>query len=347
MRRRNRSRVAAACSAYGLLIGTVLLFGLSCSAPASVPAQSPGSRLADEIGRLDTLAAELEKAELPASLKGIPKPAATSLDRPKAASSDLVRLYRLRDPFISFETFAFVAANAGAAADLESFERLWNSSEARFAAPRSAGGTNSLLEGLEQAAGNRAERLYRASVAYAKIDSPSSGLYYLAEAIGNQKFREFVASLDLPDAEAGGKIDREAVSLALDSMEAETLKEFGGDPGANSMIPVSVRLKEARELFDAGSLEGAALLLIESRLALSMRTRAEDAAAPSPAANPPARSDGIHSLLVALLESEGPPLSTLVRNDLIPLYDSLAVDRELATAAPASTTVTLVRWPYT
>ena len=52
-------------------------------------------------------------------------------------------------------------------------------------------------------------------------------------------------------------------------------------------------------------------------------------------------------MLLSLLEGEEASLSAVVRNDLIPLYDSLALDRNASPSAPALVTVTLVRWPYT
>ncbi len=343
MKRKNLKDVAPACVVYA----SILLGAISCSAPAIQPPRSLTSQLDAEIARLDGLVVEHESAELPGVLKGVPKPAATSLDRPKAASSDVLRLYRLRDPFTAFETFSFIAANADASADLESFERLWKSSEARFETSIPDDATHSLQRGLVQAAGNRAEKLYRASIAYAKIDSPSSGLYYLAEAHGNLKFRDFVASLDLPAHKTGAQINRESLGLAIDALEDETVKVFGDDPGANSMIPVSVRLKEARELFGAGLLEGSAILLIESRLALSTRPGVRDAGITPAEEGHPASSDGVRSMLVAMLDTEEAPLATVVRNDLIPLYDSLALDRKASPSAPSLVTVTLVRWPYT
>lgn len=345
MRRADMKNVATAYSVYGLLLVSVLPGALSCSAPAMQPARSLASQLEDEIARLDGLVTELQKAELPDSLNGVPKPASASLERPKRASSDLVRLYRLREPFIAAEAYSFIAENAQASANLETIERLWKSSESRFETSIPDDPAHALQRALVQAAGNRAEKLYRASLAYAKIDSPSSGLYYLAEAYGNLRFRDFVASLDLPDA--GASINRESLRLALEQLEQETLKTFGADPGANSMIPVSVRLKEARELFNSGLLEGSALTLIESKLALRTRAVPEDAGRSSAAGIEEQSSDGIRSMLLSLLEGEEASLSAVVRNDLIPLYDSLALDRNASPSAPALVTVTLVRWPYT
>jgi hypothetical protein len=50
----------------------------------------------------------------------------------------------------------------------------------------------------------------------------------------------------------------DALRDALEALERETVAAFAVDPASPAMIPVSARLKEARELLERSSLDAAA-----------------------------------------------------------------------------------------
>src|SRR5207253_8662714 len=103
---------------------------------------------------------------------------------------------------------------------------------------------------------------------------------------------------------------------AIEAMETDMLRTFEKDPGAPAMIGVSVRLKEARELLDRGSLSGATLLLLEAKLAYGRATVSP--ASPSHASTPAAElpKDSMAELWAA---SDNP----VAIHDVVPFYVSL------------------------
>jgi hypothetical protein len=198
-----------------------------------------------------------------------------------------------------------------------------------------------LQRALVESAATRAERLFRASLPYARASAPFSGVYYLGEAEGNRKFRDFVQSLRGSDVAEPGP-SRERLRAAIDALEHDTLKVFGGDVTNQKLVAVSVRLKEANELLDAGRLDGATLLLLEARLALSRRG---DRLAADAGAEPAKGS--VVSMLEAWAADEEAPVAELVRADVMPFLGSLLRPAGAARRGPSAVTVTLVRWPYT
>ena len=187
----------------------------------------------------------------------------------------------------------------------------------------------------------RAGRLYHASLPYAKAAKPWSGIYYLGEAEGNLRFRDFVLSIAEDSAERGPS--RESVASRLETLERDTVKFFGNDVTNQQVVPVSVRLKEAHELLDAGRVDGATLLLVEARAALSRRGGPRGT---YPAQKP--RGGSIVSLLYAWAEDEQEPMSAALREEVLPFFGVLFDPASPAKAERAAqVTVTLVRWPYT
>lgn len=286
-----------------------------------------GARLKTELDRLEAAVVKLDSASLPEGLQSGVKTNRDSLARARATASPLLRLYRLRDPFISIAALTFVSSNKPSGEDLQRFQELWKSRLPRFESRQEAAKAPVLQSALHQAAANRAEKLFRASLPYAKVSSPVSGLYYLGEAEGNLAFREFIASLPV------GKAERENqrpelgnVNRKLNEIDNETVKTFGSDPAGRTMIPVSARLKEARELADRKWADGASLLLLEARLYLS---RQKPKAEGSPAVNPETEVGGqsMPGLLEAMAREESPETGNLIRADLMPLYTSLLRSR--------------------
>jgi hypothetical protein len=189
---------------------------------------------------------------------------------------------------------------------------------------------------LVQRAANRAEKHYWAALPYGRADSPASGLYYLGEAEAQRSFGDFVSTLDLPAGkppEGETALDPGALQAALEGLEGEIGKSFAADPSTQSLNGLSARLKEARELFERGSREGAALALLECRLELNRQRGAGTAE--------PALAQAAEGSLLAPFRAV--PASA----DVVPFYRSLFRSQPLAAAASKAVTVTLIRWPYT
>lgn len=313
---------------------------LGCGAAPS-PAQSD-DKVAREIARLESALVELEAADLPQDVRGLIPAHRDALARTKRATVREYQLYRLRDPFVGIETLSFVAREKAAGQSVERFAALWGSQRSRFEAkPQDARG--SLLErALIESATSRAGRLFRASLPYAKASAPFSGVYYLGEAEGNLRFRDFVRSVATNGASENSPA-RARVATMLEELERTTVAFFGTDITNQALVSVSVRLKEARELLDAGRVDGAALMAMEARAALSRR------GGPAATVSAEARREGsIAALLAAWAEDEEAPMRDALRRDVMPWNGALFLEApQTGRARPAEVTVTLVRWPYT
>ena len=274
---------------------------------------SVGTRVAQEMARVDASLKASERATLPAEMQEMPKAYREALEKARAAQSPELRLYRLRDAAIGADLLTFFVGHRDAAGkDLAPLTKLWSERRAAFERPVEPLRGPLLQRALAESSRNRAEKLFRARLPYAKVSSPFAGVYYLAEAEGNRHFAEFVESL--PGRKRGASPRADRVEAALRTLEQETLAAFGGDPTAPKMIPVSAKLKEAREQLDRGFVDGAALSLVEARRQFN---RGKDDTLPAS---------------LAALAAEPQPSAPQV-----------AVKKVL----PSSVTVTLVRWPYT
>lgn len=307
---------------------------------AGCRAAAPVDPVPQELDRLSALLTRIEADNPPAALKETFAPNRAAIERVRKTTSPQLRLYRLRDAYVGVGTAAFVAAQKDAAANGDKFLALWSAQPVRTVA--TPAGMPLLHASLVQSSANRAEKLYRASLPYGKADGPFSGAYYLGEAHANAAFAQLVASLD-----AGGlDTDKDEqppnakmLQNALDAMETEMLGAFGKDPAAPAMISVSVRLKEAQELLDRGSLAGATLMMLEARLMYGRATAPEVKGVVAPPADLPKDS------MAELWRASDNPLAA---RDVLPYYVSL---RKQTAAAPAVAAqrvkVTLIRWPYT
>lgn len=314
------------------LLFAALLFASAC-ANADVP---------KELDRLDAALTKIASASLPEELKGLVDVHRQSIERVRKAPSSEYALYRLRDAFIGVETLAFVAREIEAAQSVENVEKLWKASRARFeAAPPRPRGT--LLErALIENAQTRAERLFRASLPYAKASAPWSGVYYLGEAEANLRFRDYLVQKSAAaSSEKSPTFDR--LVAAVDATERDTLAFFAGDVTNQGVIAVSVRLKEANEMLDAKRLDGATLLLVEARLALSRRGGPQ----PALSAKIPEASGSMRAALDAWADDEASPMKEKIRAEVVPFFASLLLPAPARKTPPASVTVTFVRWPYT
>jgi hypothetical protein len=308
----------------------IVMLGISGCRAASAADPVP-----EELDRLSALLAKIETDGAPAALKETFAPNRAAIDRVRKTTSPHLRLYRLRDAYVGVATAAFVAAQKDAAANGDQFLALWSAQPVRTIA--TPAGMPLLHASLVQSSSNRAEKLYRASLPYGKADGPFSGVYYLGEAHANAAFAQLVASLDAREDEQPPRAN--VLRNALEAMETEMLGAFGKDPAAPAMIGVSVRLKEAGELLDRGSLAGATLMILEARLMYGRATAPEVKGAVAPPADLPKDS------MAELWRASDNPIAA---RDVLPYYGSL---RKQVAAAPAMAAkrvkVTLIRWPYT
>lgn len=329
----------------------LLALSTACFA-ATAPSELERARFDGEIQRLAASVKTLETTLDREDLRGAIPSLGEALDRSQVASAPELRLYRLRDAFVGIETLTAYAANAGAVSDLASFDTLWTKRRAQFEPMPPVDTTRpQIIVALAESAANRASRLYFASRSYARASGPLDGLYYLAEAEANLRFRTFVELSQGFDHQQQTRPSKAALTIALEDLESLTLRLFDVDQASPTAIPVSVRLKETRELLDQGRLEGATLMLLESRLALSKRTGKPATPGEKPSVQTAADGQALHgtlrSLWVAMAREDTSGASPLVRKDVLPLHDALLLPAPERRRANASVKITLVRWPYT
>jgi hypothetical protein len=292
-----------------LLLAVMLLLS-ACRASAEEDALLTDARVMQEVERLAAVQAKLAAGGVPDVVKESVAANAQALDRVGKAASPQLRLYRLRDAFIGIEAVSFVAEQKDAAQSVDTLNALWKARPTQAVA--TPAGAPLLHAALVEQASNKAEKLYRASLPYGKASGPFSGVYYLGEAHATAAFGRFVASLGVQAAEDAPKAG--ALEKAIEGLETEMLRVFEKDPAASAMIGVSVRLKEARELFERGSLAGATLLLLEARLSYGRNTAPEMAADVKPPADLPKDS------MAELWRTSDNPVAI---RDVLPFYVAL------------------------
>ncbi|HVE70109.1 MAG TPA: hypothetical protein VNI54_01975 [Thermoanaerobaculia bacterium] len=307
---------------------------------AAFAADSPLDR---EIARLEETLNAVKPDDVPADARGLFDAHRTALERARRATPEEYRLYRLRDAFVGIETLAFLARHKDAHESLDAFTKLWEKSRARFDVREKLPAGTLVERGLSESAATRAERLFDASLPYARASKPWSGVYYLGEAEANLRFRDFVESIANAEVQEGPP-SRRRVAAMLDQLEQLTLKVFGADVTNQNLVPVSVRLKEARELLAAGRVAGAVLLAIEARAALSRR------GGPGGTYPEVAKHEGsIAALVEGWAKDEEAPMNVALRTEVAPFFDAMYAGEAKPRSAPktARVKVTLVRWPYT
>ncbi|HEX9984089.1 MAG TPA: hypothetical protein VGF69_12545 [Thermoanaerobaculia bacterium] len=137
-----------------------------------------------------------------------PKATVTQIAAVRAAKTAELRLYRLREAFVSVETAAFLSAHPAAGNDMASLEALWKQQAPKITRDDAV---RPLLHAARiEAATNRGRKLYDASLPYGKASGPGDGLYYLAEALANLKFAEWMISQRSHGDEEQGPTPEEA-----------------------------------------------------------------------------------------------------------------------------------------
>jgi hypothetical protein len=282
-------------------------------------------RLAKEIARLDSVLKSLDTPSLAQDARPMLDGNRSLLNHARSTANPSLRLYRLRDAAIGIDTLNYILGHKRDESDMKRVQALADAvrpSIDKQLAPMSA---PALQHALRQVAANRAQKLLRASIPYGKASGPANGLFYIGEAEGNRRYRDFVESVPLGNT-SEARPNPAAIASTLKRLDSAALAVYDKDPTGRAAAALSATLKEARELADRGMLEGAALLMTEAQ-----RTAAV------PVANA-VHTDSISSALQA---------SETVPKDVIPLYASLFANTTAERNIPKNVTVTLVRWPYT
>ena len=317
------------------------------SPPPAEPAAEGGGAtlaLAREIDRLEALAAQLEKGEVPKMVEGLLGQSKEILARAEKANSPLLKAYRLRYAMVGIEGIRFAVEHKSSAETFEAMQKLWGEHRAHFARKDLTRSGSAAQDAMVQLATNHAEKLFHASLPYGKADGPMSGVYYLGEAEAFLAYAKFIASLQFAK-DSVAPPPPAALESAIQSLDADSLKLFEKDPLGRTALGSSSLLKETRELLARGWVQGAALTLLEAQLDIGRKQGIKDDGGLKPAAP----RDSLAALWVAAANEDDrgdakAPIHALV----LPLYDSLATRKVAAkTAARGPVTLTLVRWPYT
>lgn len=289
----------------------------ACAAEGS---QASAREIDAEIARIEAALETLKSAELPEQLREALSANSARVARARAAKSPGLRLYRLRDAFVDVETLTFMTEQKAAGRSLDAIAALWKDQRAYVEAPAAVAKRSLLENALVEAGSNRAQKLFGASLAYARVTDPTAGLYYVSEARANRRFADFVASLPAAVERDEVAPGTESLRKAWTDLEGEALAVFEKDPAGRSAITPSARLKETRELIDRGWNAGAALVMLETRLELAKRGSSATYGRPSAS-----RSDSLRALWAAAAAEEADRANAaLIETQVLPLYDFVA-----------------------
>lgn len=277
------------------------------------------TRLIQEVDRLDSALHSVKAEQLPQGLRESYQGPVGMIASARDAKSPFVRLARLRYAIPMTEQTLFTVANADSGTDLAKLRLLWTRSRGDFSQPYKPVGGALIRQAFAEAAYNKGQKLYRASLPYGKVSGTASGLFYLGEAEGNIRLRKFVESLDLGDNEQPPSAA--ALRAALESLRAESLKLAGEDPVSRATIAASSAMKEAEEQLDENLLAGATMSLLEARLFLSRR--GGKPVAVTPAADAPPGDSMLELWRASMLQPTVPENTPIIHDDVIPLYLSL------------------------
>jgi hypothetical protein len=314
--------------------------------------------------RLSSMAASLASTverDVPADQR---QGLAPRLDRARAALAANrlhLALYELEGAFVSANAFAY----AGAATDVTSadaFAQHWKAAGEPKAAQPTARHAPLLLQALAEASEARAPVTYRASLPYGQDAGVPAGLYYLGESRALVAFADFVRRLGWPSNGAVPAVRSIAPELA--ALDAEVTTAYKDMTAAEHprYIVVSVLLKRARTLNDAGAHAGALLEYLMARLRF-FPLRKTDPGIADAARIAEARErlgagtdHSIAQLFVEMAEAAAESQDAAMKQnaaailiDVLPAYHAALARpaRDTTVAVKPAVTITLVRWPFT
>jgi hypothetical protein len=308
--------------------------------------------------------------------KDVKEGSATGLARVRQALADdrtLLALLRLAQVRENLYAAAYLEARtADERRDPAAFESEWRRMGVVLKddmARRPAGGVEGIrpvaLRAMAEAAQAKLPVYYRASLEYGRSTTPDSGLFYLGAAQAQRDFVDLARRVSARSAPPPPSVP--ALMAGLDSLQSEILAAYRPPASVEKhpeFITVSALVKEGRELAAAGAQYGALLKYLQAAIrSASLGTAAGEPAAVAAelqAFEARLAAPGVdHSLGRLLLEyaradlaehaSDGAAISaTAIARNVLPRYfAALEPPPSVPAAAPATVTVTLVRWPYT
>jgi hypothetical protein len=308
--------------------------------------------------------------------KDVKEGSGTGLGRVKQALADgrpllaLLRLASVRENL--FAATYLEARTAEERRDPAAFESEWRRIGVVLKedmARRPSAGIESIrpaaLRAMAEAAHAKLPVYYRASLEYGRSTTPDSGLFYLGAAQAQRDFVDLARRVSGRSAPPAPRVP--ALMAGLDRLQSEVLAAYRPPASVEKhpeFITVSALIKEGRELAAAGAQYGALLKYLQAAVrAASLGSLAGEpasVAAQLDAFEPRLAAPGVdHSIGRLFLEYARADLAehakdgaaifaTAIARDVMPRYFA-ALDPPPAgpPVAPATVTVTLVRWPYT
>jgi hypothetical protein len=230
--------------------------------------------------------------------------------------------------------------------------------------PRASAEANApaLIGAMVASAARRAPVTYRAALPYGQDAGVDAGMYYLAESRARSAFADFARTT--PWSRSGTPAPIRSVGSEIEAFDAEVTNAYERMTPAEhpTYIVVSVLIKRARTLNDAGDHAGALFEYLLARLRFAPLRGAADESSISEALAAAASRltpDVDHSIARVFVEMAEVGIastdSTLRRNaaaivtDVLPAYHAALRPgtTSTTTAVDPAVTITLVRWPFT
>ena len=338
------------------VLSAIVTFGALAWAAAA--AQSPAAEyLARQIARTG---ADVQRAVPEEQRAG----AEARLGRAKAALDTgrlHLALYELEGVFVLANAFKF-ASEAAAVKTTDSFIARWKAEGEPNPGANADADAPGVIRALVASAARRAPVTYRAALPYGQDAGVDAGMYYLGESRALAGFADFARTL--PWVRSGTPAPIRSVGSEIEAFDGEVTNAYERMTPAQhpTYIVVSVLIKRARALNDAGDHAGALFEYLLARLRFApLRGAADESIAADALAAAAARltPDVDHSVARVFVEMAETGLasqdSTLRRNaaaivaDVLPAYHAALSPetRSTTTAVDPAVTITLVRWPFT
>ena len=270
-------------------------------------------------------------------------------------------LYEFEGVFVLANAFAF-ANESAAVTTTDSFIARWKSEGEPKPRASAEADAPAVIRALVASAARRAPVTYRAALPYGQDAGVEAGIYYLGESRALAAFADFARTI--PWIRSGAPAPIRAVGSDIDAFDAEVTNAYDRMTPAQhpTYIVVSVLLKRARALNDAGDHAGALFEYLLARLRFAPLRGAGDESIgvdALTAASARLTPDLDHSIARVFVEMAEAGLasqdSTLRRNaaaivaDVLPAYHAALrpETRSTTTAVDPAVTITLVRWPFT
>ena len=351
---------------FAAVLGITLLVAAATSAP---------DRIADELARWSALvASDTRTDQLWLDAKKSSGPVLSQAEEELRQGRRLVALERLAAAGQSLGAALYVTGRPPEEhKNLAAFEAEWKRmggvlgdvlSPDGPARTIPAGVHPALARALAELSVSQAREMYDASLEYGRNTEPQYGLYYLGAAQAQRTFLDLARGLPEPPAARAPQL--RPLPTEIQGVQADLLAAYR-PPAAidrhGDFIVASAALKEARELDASGQRYAALLRYLQAAQRVGMLRERPSIDLPSvqrALKDAETRFGGAtdHSIgrffveraqsALATPGGTGETVAAVVAADVLPRYfAALEPARPAATAAPATVTVTLVRWPFT